>query len=136
MSQPPALLSLMWLASPALPIGGFSYSEGLEAAVDAGLVHDESSAAQWLTDQLHLTLARADLAVLAEALPAARSNDWTALLALDRWVRATRETAELRLQAEQMGRSLMEWLKSLGGAAQRPAWPEAWRSRNWPSSTS
>jgi signal transduction histidine kinase len=65
MSHPQALLSLMWLASPALPIGGFSYSEGLEAAVDAGLVHDEASAGRWLTDQLHLTLARADLTVLA-----------------------------------------------------------------------
>jgi urease accessory protein len=136
MAQPAALLTLMWLASPALPIGGFSYSEGLEAAVDAGLVHDETSAADWLTHQLHLTLARADLAVLAEALPAARSHDWPTLLALDGWVRATRETAELRLQAEQMGRSLMEWLKSLGNATQRPAWPEtlpdALRSPTYP----
>ena len=48
------LLQTLWLASPALPVGGFSYSEGLEAAVDAGLVHDEASAAGWLTDQLHL----------------------------------------------------------------------------------
>jgi hypothetical protein len=42
------LLHTLWLASPALPVGGFSYSEGLEAAVDAGLVHDEASAADWL----------------------------------------------------------------------------------------
>ena len=99
-------------------------------------MHDETTAAQWLTDQLHLTLARADLAVLAEALPAARSHDWPALLALDRWVRSTRETAELRLQAEQMGRSLMEWLKSLGAATHRPAWPDtfpnALRSPTYP----
>jgi urease accessory protein len=38
-----ALLRLIWLASPALPVGGFSYSEGLEAAVEAGLVHDEAT---------------------------------------------------------------------------------------------
>ena len=43
----PALLQLIWLASPALPIGGFSYSEGLEAAIDQGFVHDEHSAADW-----------------------------------------------------------------------------------------
>ena len=55
-------LQLMWLASPALPVGGFSYSEGLEAAVEAGLVHDETSAAQWLSDQLPLVLARSDAA--------------------------------------------------------------------------
>lgn len=48
-----ALLPLLWLASPALPVGGFSYSEGLEAAVEAGSVRDEASAASWLADQLH-----------------------------------------------------------------------------------
>jgi len=61
---PSALLQLMWLASPALPVGGFSYSEGLEAAIEAGLVSDEATAATWLVDQLHLALARADLAVV------------------------------------------------------------------------
>ena len=53
----------MRLASPALPVGGFSYSEGLEAAVEAGLVRDEAQAGDWLLDQLHLSLARADLPV-------------------------------------------------------------------------
>ena len=42
----PALLQLMWLASPALPVGGFSYSEGLEAAVEGGQVPDEAGAAR------------------------------------------------------------------------------------------
>ena len=124
MTTDAALLSLIWLASPALPVGGFSYSEGLEAAVDAGRVHDEASAADWITDQLHLSLARADLAVLAQALPAWRAHDFTRLLALDAWVRQTRETAELRLQSEQMGRSLIEWLKTVHpeplAALQRP----------------
>jgi urease accessory protein len=108
-----ALLQLIWLASPALPVGGFSYSEGLEAAVDAGLVHDEASAGRWLVDQLHLTLARADLAVLAEALRAWREGDVDRMRWLDAWVRRTRETSELRQQSEQMGRSLLEWLKSV-----------------------
>ena len=53
----------MWLASPALPVGGFSYSEGLEAAVEAGLVRDEAQAGDWLLDQLQLSLARTDLPV-------------------------------------------------------------------------
>lgn len=108
-----ALLQLIWLASPALPVGGFSYSEGMEAAVDAGLVTDESTAADWLVDQLHLTLARADLAVTAQAVQAWRMGDADAIARLDAWVRATRETSELRLQTEQMGRSLIEWLKAV-----------------------
>ena len=107
------LLALLWLASPTLPIGGFSYSEGLEAAVHAGLVHDEASASNWIAGQLWLSQARADLPVIAQALPAWRQHDWARLQALDGWVRQTRETAELRLQTEQMGRSLMEWMKSL-----------------------
>jgi urease accessory protein len=109
-----ALLQLVWLASPALPVGGFSYSEGLEAAVDRGLVGDEATAADWLVHQLHLTLARSDLAVLAQAVRAWRANDLAAVRRLDDWILQTRETAELRQQTEQMGRSLLEWMKSLG----------------------
>ena len=66
----PSLLLLMWLASPALPVGGFSYSEGLEIAVESGRVTTQAIAADWLADQLHLSLARADLAVLAKAIGA------------------------------------------------------------------
>jgi urease accessory protein len=109
------LLQLIWLASPALPVGGFSYSEGLEAAVEAALVRDEASAAEWLVEQLHASLARADLAVVASAVEAARSGDAARLAELDRWVRQTRETSELRQQTEQMGRSLREWERSLVG---------------------
>ncbi|MGE4156255.1 urease accessory protein UreF [Hydrogenophaga sp.] len=108
------LLQILWLASPALPVGGFSYSEGLEAAVDAGLVTDEHSAANWLADQLHLGLARADLAVAAQAIPAWRHNDLARIQTLNHWVLQTRETLEFRLQSEQMGRSLLEWARQLG----------------------
>lgn len=108
------LLHTLWLASPALPVGGFSYSEGLEAAVDAGLVHDEASAAAWLADQLQLSLARSDLAVVAQAIPAWRAGDLERVRSLNQWVLATRETQEFRLQTEQMGRSLQAWAQSLG----------------------
>ena len=47
-----SLMQLMWLASPALPVGGFSYSEGLEPAVEAGLVDSEAQAGDWLVHQL------------------------------------------------------------------------------------
>ncbi len=108
----PALLQLMWLASPALPIGGFSYSEGLEAAIDHGFVHDEHSAAAWLVDQLHLTQSRGDMAVLGHMVTAWQQHDTPRLEALSQWVHATRESAELRLQSEQMGRSMLEWLRN------------------------
>ena len=109
-----ALLQLMWLASPALPVGGFSYSEGLEAAVEARHVHDEQSAGDWLVQQLHASLARADLAVAAAAVDAVRAGNTERVQQLDQWVRQTRETSEMRQQVEQMGRSLFEWMRSVG----------------------
>lgn len=112
-SDDSALLQLIWLASPALPVGGFSYSEGLEGAVDASLVTDEASAARWLVDQLHLTLSRSDLAVVAQAVVAWRAGDTERVQALNTWILNTRETREMRQQTEQMGRSFIEWLKSV-----------------------
>ncbi|CAN5824939.1 urease accessory protein UreF [soil metagenome] len=115
-----SLLQLMWLASPALPVGGFSYSEGLEAAVEAGLVTNEAQAGPWLLDQLHLSLARSDIAVMRKAFAVwqrADSAPGAAHIAeLNAWVTTTRETHEMRQQTEQMGRSLVEWLKNRGGA--------------------
>jgi urease accessory protein len=113
MTAPATLLRLMWLASPALPVGGFSYSEGLEAALDAGRVQGEAAVGDWLLDQLHLSLARADLPACAQAFQAWQAPpDAARLQALNDWVLATRESAEFRLQTEQMGRSLVEWLRN------------------------
>ncbi len=108
----PSLLQLMWLASPALPVGGFSYSEGLESAVDRAWAATESEASDWLVDHLHMTLARSDLAVLAKAVGAWRRGDVAHVSELNDWVLQTRETSELRLQTEQMGRSLLVWLRN------------------------
>ncbi|MGK6305904.1 urease accessory protein UreF [Variovorax sp. DT-64] len=117
MADPPgslpaaSLLQLIWLASPALPVGGFSYSEGLEAAIEWAGVGNEEAAAAWLADQLHLSLARSDLAVVAQAVGAWRNGDLARIRDLNDWVFQTRESAEFRLQTEQMGRSFVEWLK-------------------------
>ena len=109
--SPAALLQLLWLASPALPVGGFSYSEGLEAAIESGAVHDEASASAWLHDQLHLALGRSELPLLTQALAAWAASDAVRVAALNEWALATRETSELRRQSEQMGRSMHDWLR-------------------------
>lgn len=110
--SPASFLQLMWLASPALPIGGFSYSEGLEAGVNAALVGNEAQAADWIDQQLQLSQARGDIAVLAQAMLAWQSDERARLVALNAWVLQTRESSELRLQTEQMGRSLVAWLQN------------------------
>jgi len=137
MSPAPAtLLGLMWLASPALPVGGFSYSEGLEAAVEAGLVADETQAGDWLLDQLQLSGVRCDLALAAQAHDAWSAADTARLAALNAWCDQSRETAEQRQQAQQTGRSLLEWLRngearddarlqSLAALSPAPLWPVA-----------
>jgi urease accessory protein len=136
-NQPPhslpahSLLQLMWLASPALPIGGFSYSEGLESVVDSAQIAiknvanqqpDLSGITTWLTDQLHLGLARSDLAIMCQALKAVRRDDAEHLQTLNAWVLQTRETSELRLQTEQMGRSLLQWLRGQDAVFNQRAW--------------
>lgn len=107
------LLHLLWLASPALPVGSFSYSEGLEAAVDAGVVQDEASAGDWLLNQLALVQARAELPVAAAAHAATQALDGARLAELNAWVLQTRETSESLQQAQQMGRSLLIWMQGL-----------------------
>jgi urease accessory protein len=147
--SPAALLQLMWLASPALPVGGFSYSEGLEAAVESGRVATEAQARAWLLDQLQLVLARSELAVAAQAFAAWADDDLDRVDTLNQWVLRTRESSEQRQQTMQMGRSLAEWLKNqpLGGAdgdaatdtrvarlaalAPAPSWPIAFALAAW-----
>lgn len=139
-----ALLRLLWLASPGLPVGAFSYSEGLEAAVDAGLVSDEASAGHWLLDQLHLSQARSELPAAAAAWQAWADHDTARLAELNTWVLSTRESAEFRLQAAQAGRSLADWLRqrldaddprlaTLRALAPSPAWPLVMALAGWQS---
>jgi len=76
------------------------------------LVHDEASAQSWLLDQLHLSQSRSELPVVAQAMSAWQTHDVPRLKQLNQWLLQTRETHELRLQTEQMGRSLLDWLRN------------------------
>ena len=110
-----SLLQLIWLASPALPVGGFSYSEGLESAIENAGIDSEAAVGAWLLDQLHITQSRGDMALIAKAVGAWRRGDGGDLAhvrELNDWVLHTRETSELRLQTEQMGRSMADWLRN------------------------
>jgi len=102
-----SLARLLQLASPTLPVGAYSYSQGLEAAVEAGIVTDAESAQRWIGDVLEFSVAKIELTVLRQQLvePSQATND----LFL-----ASRETAELRAETVQMGQSLAKLLTDLG----------------------
>ena len=97
---------LLQLASPTLPVGAYSYSGGLEAAVEAGIVKDASSAQKWIGDVLEFSLARVEAPILLRMMKGA--EHWNELFL------ASRETAELRAETAQMGFSLNRLLPELG----------------------
>ncbi|MDR7053442.1 urease accessory protein [Pseudomonas koreensis] len=105
--------ALLRLASPQLPIGGYSYSQGLEMAVDNGRVNNPDSARRWISDQLLLNLARFEAPLLLAHCQAAAKENWTELRQLCESHRASRETHELHLESRQMGYSLQQLLNGL-----------------------
>ncbi|WP_282343867.1 MULTISPECIES: urease accessory protein UreF [Pseudomonas] len=105
--------ALLRLASPQLPIGGYSYSQGLEMAVEQARVKDSASARRWIADQLLLNLARFEAPLLLAHCVAAAEGDWDELKRLAGEQRASRETRELRLESRQMGYSLQQLLEGL-----------------------
>ena len=100
-------MRLLQLASPALPIGAYSYSQGKEWAVEEGAVRDAATAEGWIGDPLEEVVARGE-AALAWRLLRAAGGDWAAFGRWNAWFRASRETAELRAETEQMGGSLLK----------------------------
>jgi urease accessory protein len=110
----PALLRLLQLVSPALPIGGYNFSQGLEFAIEAGWVRDEASALEWINGLMGASVGTLDLPVLCRLHRAWSAND---LHGADRWSRiliASRETAELRAEDRHLGRSLAKLLAEAG----------------------
>ncbi|MEO8753744.1 MAG: urease accessory protein UreF [Casimicrobiaceae bacterium] len=114
MRDPLALVRLLQLASPALPIGAYSYSQGLEWCVEAGTVHDAESAQAWIGDLLQEVHAVGEAPVLWRLCATAARDDWAAFERWHAWFRASRETSELLAETLQMGGSLAKLLADLG----------------------
>ncbi|MCA1771731.1 MAG: urease accessory protein UreF [Halomonas sp.] len=108
-----ALLGLMQLVSPSLPIGAFAFSQGLESAFELDWVRDEKSLAEWLSGVLEDGLTRCELPVLARLHQAIGQGDSDAIAQWDAWLAATRETAELAAEDSRLGASLKRLLNSL-----------------------
>lgn len=111
-----ALLHLLQFASPALPIGGYSYSQGLEAALEQGLVHDADTAQAWMARYLDEVVARWDAPILWRLLKAFAARDAAAIAEWGECFLASRDTAELRAETVQMGYSLARLVAELGVA--------------------
>ena len=109
-----AMLRLLQLASPALPIGAFAYSQGLEQASELGWVHDEASAAAWITGVATEVLPRFDIPVLGELYAAWAREDLPRVRSLSRFVHACRESAELGAEDRHLGAALARVLHGLG----------------------
>lgn len=105
-----ALLCLLQLASPALPVGAYSYSEGLETLVDNSTIENEQSLKHWLEQELRYGAIRLEAAVMLRAYRAVGLGDSEALGYWNAWATSARETEELRQQSWQMGQSLMRLL--------------------------
>jgi len=128
-----ALIRLLHLASPTLPVGAYTYSQGLEWAVESGAVTREAEALAWIGDCLEQGLARFEAVYLAHMLRAWRDDDIARLIELDSEFIASRETAELRAETLQMGHSLARLLADLPEFAEarmtgfaEPSFPLVW----------
>ena len=108
------LVKLLQLASPILPVGAYSYSGGLEAAIEAGVVSDAASAERWIGDVLEFSIARMEGPVLFSFICSFNQERLNAIQELNERFLASRETAELRAETAQMGYSLNRLFEDLG----------------------
>lgn len=108
-----AQLRLMQLISPSLPIGSFTYSQGLEWAVEHQWVSSRATLSQWLAELIETTLTKVDLPLLLRLYDASENNDAKSLEHWSHFLLACRETSELRMEESNRGRALATLLKTL-----------------------
>ena len=109
-----ALSRLLQLASPMLPVGAYSYSQGLEWAIECGEVHDLASAKIWIADMLILYQGKFELPILYRLYKAWQTNNTAAVKDWDEYFQAGRDTSEALAETRQMGYSLCRLLNDLG----------------------
>ncbi|HEX6829050.1 MAG TPA: urease accessory protein UreF [Burkholderiales bacterium] len=136
MTDPAVLARLLQLASPALPVGAYSYSQGLEWAVESGAVRDEAGAQRWITGVLESSFAGLEAPLLARLMECWREGDAAGAARWNALFLASRETAELRAETLQMGYSLTLLLRDTGMVEaerlapllglEQPSFPAAW----------
>jgi urease accessory protein len=116
----------LWqLISPALPVGAYAYSAGLEYAVDIGWVDNEEKAYDWILGQLQNSLSTLDAPILARLYKAWLENDSDKADYWSRFLLASRESSELLAEDRQMGNALAQLLPELGIAE-----AVSWRGHN------
>lgn len=108
-----SLLRLLQLASPVLPVGAYSYSEGLETLISQGIIHNRDTLEDWLVRSLELGTVRLEAALMLRASQAIIAGNLEQLQYWNHWATASRETEELRQQSWQMGRTLLQLLSEL-----------------------
>ncbi len=108
-----ALARLLQLASPALPVGAYTYSQGLEWAVESGVIRDEADAGRWIADLLRHGIGCYEAPLLVALMQAWRDKDIASVRTLNAEFLASRESAELRAETVQMGFSLRRLLRDL-----------------------
>jgi urease accessory protein len=111
--EPLALARLLQLASPTLPVGAYSYSQGLESAIEDGIVKDAGSAESWVRDVLSFSVGSFELPLLWRMSAALADADMARFELWNSTFRAGRETAELRSETLQMGHSLSRLMNDL-----------------------
>jgi urease accessory protein len=111
--RPIALARLLQLSSQALPIGGYSHSQGLESAIDQRVVTDEASLLRWIADVLEFSMKSFEIPSMLSMATAWARNDSAAIAALNEDFLSTRESAEIRAAAVQMGFSMSSLIRSL-----------------------
>ena len=122
-ASPSSALRLWQLISPALPVGAFAYSQGLEYAVEEGWVQNEDTAAQWIIGLINHSLASLDVPILARLYQAWQTDDMKSVLYWTHYLQASRESNELLTEDRQIGNALKQLLCDLE-IPQANAWPE------------
>ncbi len=132
-----SLIRLLQLSSPALPVGAYTYSQGLEWAVESGKIVDEASTGAWITDLLIYGIGRYEAPLMARLIEVWMHRDAVTLCRLNKEFIATRESSELRAETVQMGYSMTRLARELRDPALDPlivqlglmpevAFPTAW----------